>query len=182
MTWSPDDSAPVHRIISCGQVAANTALALDGMGRVSILFEHRIFESSQLSNLHLSSDRVVACAGLSKPDAKGIHMDRPHTRIVTIVFAATLGFFSIAVSAGPFAKGNPATGKALVEKSCISCHTSMYGGDGSGIYTRPTRIVKSPPQLLSRIRTCNTFANAGWFPEEEMDVAAYLNQTYYHFK
>jgi len=93
-------------------------------------------------------------------------------------------FLTLPVSAvaNPFAKGDAKIGKVLVEKSCISCHVSISGGDGSELYRRPNRIVKTPSQLLSRIRVCNTNTNAGWFPEEEMHVAAYLNQTYYHFK
>lgn len=98
------------------------------------------------------------------------------------LYAAILVFQSGTGMADPFEHGDPAIGKKLVDKSCISCHVSMFGGDGSKIYTRPNHLVKSAPQLLSRIRTCNTSANTGWFPEEEMHVAAYLNQTYYHFK
>jgi len=38
--------------------------------------------------------------------------------------------------AAPFDKGDPKIGKTLVDKSCVSCHASMVGGDGSKIYTR----------------------------------------------
>jgi hypothetical protein len=96
--------------------------------------------------------------------------------------AATILLLPISASANPFDKGDPRIGKVLVEKSCVSCHVSISGGDGSELYRRPDRIVKTPSQLLSRIRVCNTNANAGWFPEDELHVAAYLNQTYYHFK
>lgn len=84
--------------------------------------------------------------------------------------------------ADPFAKGDPGIGKTLHDKSCLACHISIAGGDGSAIYTRPQRKVGNPQQLLSRIRICNTNSGAGWFPEEEMHVAAYLNLNYYHFK
>lgn len=84
--------------------------------------------------------------------------------------------------ANPFPKGDPKIGKALTEKSCNACHVSMFGGDGSKIYTRPDRKVKNPSQLESRIRACNTNVGAGWLPEEENHVAAYLNMQYYHFK
>ena len=87
------------------------------------------------------------------------------------------------VQAEPFAKGDPKVGKALAEKSCNACHISlMGGGDGSKIYTRSDRKVKSASQLEGRIRACNANTGAGWFPEEEEHVAAYLNATYYHFK
>jgi mono/diheme cytochrome c family protein len=87
-----------------------------------------------------------------------------------------------AAQAEPFAKGDPKAGKALAEKSCNACHNSLMGGDGSKIYTRSDRKVKSASQLVGRIRACNANTGAGWFPEEEDHVAAYLNATYYHFK
>ncbi|HYP67302.1 MAG TPA: cytochrome c [Thiobacillaceae bacterium] len=73
-------------------------------------------------------------------------------------------------------------GQTLVEKKCMSCHVSMYGGDGSKIYLRPDHKVKNYAQLASRVAWCNTNTGAGWFPDEEADVTAYLNQKYYKFK
>ena len=85
-------------------------------------------------------------------------------------------------AADPFPKGDPKIGQNLEEKSCRACHVSMFGGDGSKVYTRPNRIVKTPQQLLARIDICNANTNAGFFPEDEEHVAAYLNQKYYKFK
>lgn len=99
-----------------------------------------------------------------------------------LLIALIIGLAATAASAEPFANGNPHSGKALAEKSCNACHVSMYGGDGSKIYTRPDRKVKSADQLATRVRACNTNSGAGWFPDEEAHVAAYLNATYYHFK
>ena len=79
--------------------------------------------------------------------------------------------------ADSFTKGDPRIGKTLADKSCNTCHVSMFGGDGSKIYTRADRKVKNASQLLTRVRACNTNANTGWFPDEEMHVAAYLNLT-----
>lgn len=84
--------------------------------------------------------------------------------------------------ADPFAQGDPAIGKAMVEKNCIACHAAKYGGDGSGIYTRKNRIVTNAPGLLARIRTCNTMLGMKWFEDEELHVASYLNQNYYKFE
>lgn len=81
-----------------------------------------------------------------------------------------------------FAKGDVKAGKALHDKSCTGCHASLLGGDGSAMYTRPDRKVDSQQKLRARISICNTNANAHWFPEEELDVGAYLNKQYYHFK
>lgn len=87
-----------------------------------------------------------------------------------------------AVQAQPFDKGDPKVGKGLSDKSCNACHISMMGGDGSKIYTRADRKVKTAQQLEARVRACNTNSGAGWFPEDEQHVAAYLNATYYRFK
>lgn len=84
--------------------------------------------------------------------------------------------------AQPFAGGDAKKGKALVEQKCVACHVSLYGGDGSGIYTRADRKVKTPQQLAARISGCNANTGAGWFPEDELNVGAYLNSAYYHFK
>jgi len=83
--------------------------------------------------------------------------------------------------AEPFAAADASAGKALVEKHCISCHASSFGGDGSGIYTREYRKVKSPRGLVAQIRNCNTMLDLKWFEDEELNVAKYLNQTYYKF-
>ncbi|MGA7950919.1 MAG: cytochrome c [Thiobacillaceae bacterium] len=93
-----------------------------------------------------------------------------------------LALGAASVTAGAADKLDPAHGQALLEKSCMSCHVSMYGGDGSEVYLRPNRIVKNRAQLLGRVAACNANTGAGWFPEEEADVAAYLNQKYYKFK
>ncbi len=98
--------------------------------------------------------------------------------LLTLFLAA----WAASAAADPFANGDPVKGKALADKSCTACHVSMFGGDGSKIYTRPDRKVKTAEQLRARVRACNTNAGAGWFPEEENHVAAYLNATYYRFK
>ena len=81
-------------------------------------------------------------------------------------------------------KGNPKTGEKLMsEAKCNSaCHASLVGGDGTSLYTRPSRKVKTPQQLLTQVRFCNTQLGTNWFPEDEEHVAAYLNERYYKLK
>lgn len=102
---------------------------------------------------------------------------RLRTTLLVSLLAALPAF------ANPFPNGDPKTGEALVKKArCESCHASMFGGDGSEMYTRPNRMVKTPSKLLAQVRFCATQVGATWFPEEEEHVAAYLNQKYYKFK
>ena len=75
----------------------------------------------------------------------------------------------------PFEKGDPKVGKALHDKTCLACHDSK-------MYTRADHKVKTPAQLAGRISGCNANTGAGWFPEDELNVAAYLNQQFYKFK
>ncbi len=99
----------------------------------------------------------------------------------TLLTALAL-FAAINAHADPFAGGDPKIGKQMVEKNCISCHASSFGGDGSGIYTREDRRVKTAKGLIQQIRNCNTNLGLKWFEEEEMHVASYLNQAYYKLK
>lgn len=90
--------------------------------------------------------------------------------------------FATAASADPFAGGDPKIGQQMVEKNCISCHAGSFGGDGSGIYTRDDRRVKTTKGLIQQIRNCNTNLGLKWFEDEEMHVASYLNKAYYHLE
>ena len=94
-----------------------------------------------------------------------------------------LNLFGLNASANElFAKADLLAGKALHEKNCISCHASSYGGDGSGIYTRDFAKVVSAKGLVAQVRNCNTNLGLKWFEDEELNTAAYLNQTYYKFE
>ena len=94
-----------------------------------------------------------------------------------------LSLVALNASANPlFAKADVSAGKALHEKNCIACHASSYGGDGSAIYTREYNKVKTSKGLLVQVRNCNTNLGLKWFEDEELNVAAHLNQTYYKFE
>jgi mono/diheme cytochrome c family protein len=86
-----------------------------------------------------------------------------------------------AVCAEPFSTADAKAGKVLVTKNCISCHVESFGGDGSSIYTRENRKVKTSKALASQVRNCNTMIDLKLFEDEELNVAKYLNQTYYKF-
>lgn len=87
-----------------------------------------------------------------------------------------------ALAAEPWGKVDLEAAKPLHDKACQSCHTRMYGGDGSKMYTRDGRMLSTKLELLQRVAACNAMVSAGWFPEEEGSVAAWLNQHYYRFE
>lgn len=99
--------------------------------------------------------------------------------------SALLFFFYTSISVAQpavFANADVKAGKALVDKHCISCHASSYGGDGSEIYTRDFHKVENSKGLVQQVRNCNTNLGLQWFEDEELNAAAYLNQQYYKFK
>lgn len=89
---------------------------------------------------------------------------------------------ALALAEPPWGKADPKAGRELHTKAnCASCHIRMYGGDGSKMYTRDGRMLSTQLELLQRVAACSAQNKAGWFPEEEAEVAAWLNQQYYHF-
>ncbi|MDI1298210.1 cytochrome c [Methylotenera sp.] len=98
----------------------------------------------------------------------------------SLILSFGLALCSLA-SAEPFTSADANAGKALVAKNCVSCHAESFGGDGSGIYTRESRKVKTSKGLVAQVRSCNTMIGLKWFEDEELNVAKYLNQTYYKF-
>ncbi len=99
-----------------------------------------------------------------------------------LVFSLLLSAVYVGTAhADPFAKADATAGKALVDAHCINCHAENFGGDGSGIYTREYRKVKTAKGLVAQVRNCNTMIGLKWFEDEELNVAAYLNNTYYKF-
>ncbi len=101
--------------------------------------------------------------------------------VALLAGAATAGAAAQAQQPGPLAGADPNAGKPIAEKSCVTCHARRFG-DAATIYTRSDRRVNTPAQLLAQVRYCNTELKAGLFPEDEANVAAYLNEQYYKFK
>jgi cytochrome c553 len=81
----------------------------------------------------------------------------------------------------PFAAGDAAAGKAMVDADCVACHEQRFGTAGK-VYLRADRRVHTPAQLLAQIQRCDANLGLSHFPEEEEHIAAYLNLHYYRFK
>lgn len=73
-------------------------------------------------------------------------------------------------------------GQRLHDKQCVSCHAERYGGDGSGIYLRPDRLIHDRPGLEQRVAVCNKMTRAGLSAADEKNVSAYLDLRFYKFK
>ena len=99
-------------------------------------------------------------------------------KLTIIIFSLV----SLNVSANALlAEADLAAGKVLHDKNCVSCHASSFGGDGSAIYTRDFSKVTTIKGLIIQVRNCNTNIGLKWFEDEELNVAAHLNKTYYKF-
>ncbi|MDP2433984.1 MAG: cytochrome c [Pseudomonadota bacterium] len=98
------------------------------------------------------------------------------TLIALLVLLSTPAF------AAPFDKGDAKAGKAIHDKQCNACHAARFNGDTGKIYTRADRRVKSPASLAQMITTCNANLGNNLFPEDELNIGAHLNGTFYKFK
>ena len=95
------------------------------------------------------------------------------------VVAGVLCASAAVAAAPPEHPGDPEQGRVLVD--CNECHVRLVG-DADRIYTRDERRVRTPAQLRAQVAYCNTQLGTGYFPDDEENVAAWLDQRYYRFK
>ncbi|CAG0974119.1 Green heme protein [Burkholderiales bacterium] len=110
-------------------------------------------------------------------------LNRPASTALAVAIAAGVAAgVGLAQSAPkPYASADPTAGKALSDKDCVTCHAAKFGGDATRIYTRPDRRVRTPAQLVAQVQYCNTEIGLAYFPDDEADVAAYLDREHYRF-
>jgi len=100
--------------------------------------------------------------------------------LIRFIPAITL---SALMCAQAFAAPDLANGKTIDQQKCYACHAKKTGfGNGDMIYTRSDSKVKSIANLKKMVGICNTELRLDLFPEDEVDVVAYLNQQFYKFK
>ncbi|MFK5914912.1 MAG: cytochrome c [Woeseiaceae bacterium] len=73
-------------------------------------------------------------------------------------------------------------GKELHQSNCTSCHISIQGGDGTGIYTRENNRIETHPALIKQVKRCRDSLGIEWPEEHINDVVEYLNTSFYKFK
>ena len=101
---------------------------------------------------------------------------------VALIGVLLLGAAGVVVAQGiPYGGADASAGRALSQKDCVGCHARKFDGDATRIYTRPDRKVRNPEQLLSQVQLCNSELNLQYFPEDEANVAAYLDREHYRF-
>jgi len=98
------------------------------------------------------------------------------TRLFTYICLSSFVFISAPINA------NVENGKELHNSNCTSCHISIQGGDGSGIYTRENKRIESHPALIKQVKRCRDSLGVPWPDEHVSDVVEYLNNTFYKFK
>lgn len=83
----------------------------------------------------------------------------------------------------PLTNADTGEGKILhTEHQCSRCHEQRTGKNESAFYTRLERKVTTQEQLISQIAYCSAQLNLRLFPEDEINMAAYLNHVYYKLK
>jgi mono/diheme cytochrome c family protein len=89
----------------------------------------------------------------------------------------------LVAAADPFPGADLANGRRIhYESKCASCHTEKTGRDEGFIYLRDERKVKTIFELKRYVSLCNSELRLELFPEDERDVAAFVNQQWYKLK
>ncbi|WP_235823493.1 hypothetical protein [Azohydromonas sediminis] len=100
--------------------------------------------------------------------------------LATGLLAAGVGS---SAAANPFPDADLANGRKIhFESKCAACHEEKTGRDAGFIYLRDERKVKSIFDLKRYVSLCNSELRLGLFPEDERDVAAFVNQQWYKLK
>ena len=95
--------------------------------------------------------------------------------LTTLCLIAGINFMSIPANA------DIKNGKELHDSNCTSCHISIKGGDGSGIYTREDKRIETYPALIKQVNRCRDSLGVAWPEDHVNDVVEYLNSTFYKY-
>lgn len=82
-----------------------------------------------------------------------------------------------------FASADANAGKAThAQNNCAACHQQRTEKNETAFYTRTDRKVSTQEKLIAQVAACSTQLKLGLFPEDELNLAAYLNREYYKLK
>ncbi len=97
---------------------------------------------------------------------------------------AALGLpVSVAAQADAFPGADLANGRDIhYAKRCAACHTEKTSREEAFIHLREDRKVRSLYDLRRYVSLCNMELKLELFPEDERDVAAYLNRQFYKLR
>ncbi len=102
-------------------------------------------------------------------------------RLPLTVATLLAGFAALPAAANPFPDADLANGRKIHFDS-NACHEEKTGRDAGFIYLRDDRKVKSMFDLKRYVSLCNSELRLGLFPEDERDVAAFVNLQWYKLK
>jgi mono/diheme cytochrome c family protein len=90
------------------------------------------------------------------------------------IFYTSFSILLFAASAGTMA-GDVKNGKKLYQENCDGvCHDTR-------VHTRPNRIIHTYPDLVNRVKFCDTQTKSNFSDAQIQDVADYLNSEFYKF-
>ncbi|MDX2504497.1 MAG: cytochrome c [Gammaproteobacteria bacterium] len=105
-----------------------------------------------------------------------------NTKFKTLLKTLIVVPFFTLISQANAQAANPAHGKDLHDANCMSCHTSLMGGNPNQIYTRSDRKVNTLEGLRSQVTRCNSTVGVAWEQDNIQDVVEYLNSNFYKIK
>ncbi len=108
-------------------------------------------------------------------------MNARYTRTAAVLIAVCLA--ASPARANPFPDADLANGKKINDANkCAACHLQQSGLGEAAYYQRPERKVKTLFDLRRQVSLCSSQLKLSLFPEEESDLAAYLNKSFYKFE
>ena len=78
--------------------------------------------------------------------------------------------------------GDASSGETIHQGKCTACHVGQFGGDGSAIYLRDNRRIKTIEGLMKQVEFCNRQTKANLNDDQVNDVIKYLNDSFYKFE
>ena len=106
------------------------------------------------------------------PSRNPVHELSRKTLVITLFISINVTFLHTA---------HAQDGEVLHRENCIACHAAMTGGEGSVLYTRNDRGVKSLDALNKQVDRCQSSLGLNWSNDQISSVQQYLNKLFYQF-